>query len=83
MEKHKVLAKWSAWSAFNRILCVQGVNGSLLGYVMGAHRITNVAVQCGRSGLMCVWGFSLVEYCVTGTYGYLEYPLDGAVSLRT
>jgi hypothetical protein len=83
MEKHKVLAKWSAWSAFNRNLCVQGVNGSVVGFVMGAHRITMVTVKCGRSPLVCVWGFSLVEHCVTGTHGQLEYPLDGAVSLRT
>ena len=68
MEKRKVLAKWSAWSAFNRMLCVEGVTGSLVGYVMGAHRITIVNVKCGRSCLMCVWGFSLVEHWVTGTF---------------
>jgi ribosomal protein L2 len=68
MEKRKMLAKWSAWSAFKRILCVQGVNGSLVGYVMGAHRITIVTVKCGRSRWMYVWGFSVVEPCVTGTF---------------
>jgi hypothetical protein len=42
---------------------------SLVGYVTGEHRITIVTVKCGRSRLMCVWGFILVAHCVTGTYG--------------
>ena len=55
MEKRKVLAKWSAWRAFNMMLCVEGVTGSLVGNVKGAHPLR-----------LSMWSVASLVYYVCG-----------------